>query len=150
VAAILVAVLCSLAVPAAAAEPDAAIAGVVKTYFTALNTSDVETMASLYSDDGVFLQLFNPTAVGKPAVREAYDRLFKKEKMDLTYKVAEIVQMSPTWAYARTSTEGPLVIKATGVTIDQPTQDLFIFRKDGGQWRIVQFAFSPNDPPPRF
>ena len=135
------------AVPTAA-QP--AITNVLTKYFAALDASDASAMLELYSDDGVFLQLFRPTAVGKAAVKRAYDQLFKNEKMDVTFKIAEVLQIAPDWAIARTSTEGPALIKATGVKMNDPTQELFVLKKAGdGEWRIARFSFSPTVSPAR-
>jgi uncharacterized protein (TIGR02246 family) len=135
---------------AARTADTAAITLMLGKYFAALNGSDQPTMVSLYTDDGVFLQPFRPTAVGKPAVSGAYDWLFKNEKMDVTFKITEVARIAPGWAIVRTSTEGPVSMLKTGAKVDIPTQELFVLKKENdGQWRIARFAFSPNDAPTR-
>jgi ketosteroid isomerase-like protein len=45
----------------------------------------------------------NQSAVGAAAVRQAYDAVFKAIKLDLKFTVAEVVQVAPDWAFARTN-----------------------------------------------
>ena len=102
-------------------------------------------MAQLFTDDGVFLQLFRPTHVGKEEIRRAYDTLFKQEKMSLTFQIDEVVQVAPDWAFARATTGGPFTVIATGAQVNDPTQVLIILRRDVDRgWRIARFAFSPT------
>lgn len=131
---------------AASTKDTAEITDLLTRYFVALNASDIG-IADLYSEDGVFLQLFKPTSVGKDSVRQAYAFLFTQEKMSLASKIDEIVQISPGWAFARASTTGPFTMIPTGGIVDDPTQILILLKKEKGAWRIARFSFSPTDLP---
>jgi uncharacterized protein (TIGR02246 family) len=61
---------------AAANDDQAAIAGVVSAYNEALNASSVDRSLALYADDGVFMPPYSQSAVGKEAVRRAYQKVF--------------------------------------------------------------------------
>jgi ketosteroid isomerase-like protein len=70
--------------------------------------------------------------------------------LTVTFKVAEIVEMGPDWAFARTNSAGTVKVHATGATSAEANQELFIFRKGGdGSWKIARYAFSTTNPPPQ-
>ena len=132
-------------------SPDeAAIRTVLSSYEDALNASDTEAVMPLYTEDGVFMPPNNPSAVGKAAVRQAYDAVFTAITLKVKFTVAELVTTSPEWAFVRTNSAGTNKINATGVTSAEGNQELFVFRKgDDCKWRIARYSFSPTSPPKR-
>jgi ketosteroid isomerase-like protein len=81
-------------------------------------------------------------------VRRAYDAVFEAIKLTVTFKVAEIVEMGPDWAFARTNSAGTVEVHATGTSGAEANQELFIFRKDkDGSWKIARYSFSTTNPP---
>ena len=105
-------------------------------------------MLPLYTDDGVFMPPYSQSAVGKDAIKSAYDRVFEELKFNVKFTVAELVQMTPTWAYARTNLAGTTDYHSTGKTTAESNQELFIFKKgDDGKRRIARYSFSPTNPP---
>jgi len=102
----------------------------------------------LYAEDGVFMPPNNQPAVGAAAVRQAYDAVFKAIKLDLKFTVAEVVQVAPNWAFARTTSAGTVTVNANGAKIADANQELFIFRRDSDDaWKIARYSFSPTNPP---
>jgi len=131
----------------ATANEEGAIRAVLTSYNDALNMGSTD--AALYTEDGVFMPPYNPSSVGKEAVREAYDKVFRELKFDVKFTIAEIVVMAPDWAYVRTNSAGTTGHASTGKTTAEANQELFIFRKGGdGGWRIARYSFSPTNPPP--
>jgi uncharacterized protein (TIGR02246 family) len=125
-----------------------AVAAVLARYQDALNGSDTNAVMPLYTEDGVFMPQNSPSAVGAAAVRRAYDAVFKAITLSVKFTVAEIVAMSPEWAFARTNSAGTVRVHATGATSAEGNQELFIFRKDsGGKWKIARYCFSTTNPP---
>lgn len=121
---------------------------VLATYEKALNASDADTVMTLYADDGVFMPQHSTPNVGKKAVRVAYENVFKAIKLDIDFTVDEIVQISPTWAFARTRSKGFVTINATGNKGPEANQELFVFQKqDDGDWKIARYIFSTTNPP---
>jgi uncharacterized protein (TIGR02246 family) len=101
----------------------------------------------LYAEDGVFMPPSNQSAVGAAAVRQAYDAVFTAIKLDLKFTVAEVVQMAPNWALARTTSAGAVTINANGAKIPEANQELFIFKKGAdGAWKIARYSFSTTNP----
>jgi uncharacterized protein (TIGR02246 family) len=131
----------------ALAEHEAAIRNVLFSYEAALNASSTERVMALYADDGVFMAPNIQSAVGKPAVRQAYDAVFKAITLKVKFAIAELVVMAPQWAFVRTNSAGTQKINATGATSPEANQELFIFRRgDDGQWRIARYSFSTTNP----
>ena len=89
-----------------------AVAVVLARYQDALNASDTDAVMPLYAEDGVFMPPYSPSAVGATAVRRAYDAVFEAIKLTVTFKVAEIVEMGPDWAFARTNSAGTVEVHA--------------------------------------
>jgi uncharacterized protein (TIGR02246 family) len=133
---------------AAVDTDEAAIAAVLTKYNDALNASSVESSLALYVDDGVFMPPYSPSAVGKLAVRKAYQKVFDTITLHVKFTIEEIVQISPTWAFVRTNSAGTNKVNATEVIGAEGNQELFVFKKgDDGAWKIARYSFSPTNPP---
>src|ERR1700685_3411927 len=114
---------------------DDAIRGVMASYNDALNGGSTAAVLPLYTDDGIFMPPYSPSAVGKAAVRTAYDAVFQELKFNVRFTIAELVVMAPTWAYVRTNSAGTTEHASTGKTTAEANQELFIFhREDDGAW----------------
>ena len=117
-------------------------------YNEALNASSTEAVMPLYAEDGVFMPPYSQSAVGYAAVRNAYDAVFKAITLNVKFTIAEIVELGPDWAFARTTSAGTTTDHATGRKSSEGNQELFIFRKDqDGAWKIARYSFSPTSPP---
>jgi len=133
---------------AATANDEAAIKSTLASYNVALNAGKTAAVLPLYTDDGVFMPPYTQSAVGKDAVRKAYDAVFDELKFQVKFTIAELVVMAPNWAYARTNSAGSTDHHSNGKTTAEANQELFIFRKgDDGNWRIARYSFSPTNPP---
>lgn len=125
-----------------------AVAEVLHAYNIALNSSDTNAVMPLYAEDGVFMPPYSPSAVGTAEVRNAYDAVFKAIRLTVKFNVAEIVEMSPDWVFARTNSAGMTLNHATGAMSSEGNQELFIFRKDEqGKFKIARYSFSTTNPP---
>jgi uncharacterized protein (TIGR02246 family) len=131
------------------AKDEAAIRGIMSSYEEALNASNTAAVMPLYTEDGVFMPPNSHSAVGKAAVRQAYDAVFKAITLHVKFTIAEVVVMSPEWAFVRTNSAGTNKITATGATSAEGNQELFIFNKgEDAKWRIARYNFSTTNPPP--
>jgi uncharacterized protein (TIGR02246 family) len=126
---------------------ETAIRNVMAAYEAALNASASQAVMPLYADDGVFMAPNNQSAVGKAAVRQAYDAVFKAITLKVKFTIAEVVLMSGEWAFVRTNSAGTQKINSTGAVGAEGNQELFIFSKgDDGKWRIARYSFSTTNP----
>jgi uncharacterized protein (TIGR02246 family) len=102
----------------------------------------------LYTEDGVFMPPYSQSAVGAAAVRKAYDAVFKAITLNVKFAIAEIVELGPGWAFARTNSAGTTTDHATGAKSAEGNQELFVLKRDDdGSWKIARYSFSPTNPP---
>ena len=117
----------------------------IKTYEAALNANDLEKILALYGSDPVFMPQHAPALVGRDAVRAGYRQVFDTIKLDIRFDVHELEEAGD-WAWARTSSAGRTRILAAGVEVTEGNNELFIFRREGGEWRIHRYLFATNQP----
>lgn len=124
-----------------------AVVDALSKYQDALNASDTDAVMPLYVDDGVFMPPSSPSAVGRDALRKAYDAVFEAITLNVEFKIAEVVEVGPGWVFARTNSAGTNTDNATGRKSAEANQELFIFKRDSdGKWKIARYAFSTTNP----
>ena len=123
-----------------------AVADVLAKYQDALNKSDTDAVMKLYASDGVFMPQNSPSSVGTDAVRRAYDAVFQTIKLTVKFTVAEVVEIAPNWVFARTNSAGTVKVHATGAGGPEANQELFLFQKIDGAWKIARYCFSTTNP----
>ena len=123
-----------------------AVAEVLARYQDALNQSNTDAVMKLYARDGVFMPQNSPSSVGASEIRKAYDAVFKAIKLTVKFNVAEVVEMAPNWVFARTNSAGTVKVHATGAGGPEANQELFLFQKIDGAWKIARYCFSTTNP----
>jgi uncharacterized protein (TIGR02246 family) len=123
-----------------------AIAAVLAEYEDALNQCSTDRVMKLYASDGVFMPQNSPSSVGAQAVRKAYKAVFDAIKLNVRFDIAEIHQLSPEWAFARSNSAGRVKVNATGEGSAEGNQELFVFQKIDGDWKIARYCFSTTNP----
>jgi uncharacterized protein (TIGR02246 family) len=113
------------------------------TYETALNAGDAGRIEQLYTVDGVFMPAGFPTASGRPAVRGAYDAVFKNIRIAIHFTVDEL-KVKGDFAYARTHSAGSSTIVATGASGPEENRELFIFARTSDGWKIARYLFNKD------
>ena len=86
-------------------------------------------------------------SIGADAVRKAYETVFKTITLTVKFAVAEVQQLAPEWAFARTNSAGTVKVHATGQSSAEANQELFLFQKIQGAWKIARYCFSTTNPP---
>ena len=124
-----------------------AVVSVLAEYQDALNQSDTDAVMKLYASDGVFMPQHFPSSVGADAVRKAYRAVFEAITLRVEFKVAEVLQIAPDWAIARTNSAGTAKVNATGDGGPEANQELFVFQKINDAWKIARYCFSTTNPP---
>jgi uncharacterized protein (TIGR02246 family) len=124
-----------------------AVAAVLAEYQDALNQSDTDAVMKLYASDGVFMPQYFPSSVGADAVRKAYLAVFEAITLKVEFKVAEVLQVAPDWAIARTNSAGTAKVNETGDGGPEANQELFVFQKINDAWKIARYCFSTTNPP---
>jgi hypothetical protein len=73
--------------------------------------------------------------------------VFDAIKLSVKFDIAEIRQLAPDWAFARTNSAGRVKVNATGKSAAEGNQELFVFQKVAGDWKIARYCFSAVNPP---
>jgi uncharacterized protein (TIGR02246 family) len=110
-------------------------------YETSLNAGDAGRIEQLYTADGAFMPAGFPTASGRPAVRGAYDAVFKNIRIAIHFTVDEL-KVKGDFAYARTHSAGTSTVVATGATGPEQNRELFIFARTPNGWKIARYLFN--------
>ena len=123
------------------------IEALLKGYEGVLNAGDVAGILELYTEDGVFMAQHNPSAVGIQQVEAAYTAVIEAIDLNVEFDIVEIELISDDWAFARTNSAGTTTSNATGDKVAEGNQELFVLRKDDGDWKIARYGFSTTNPP---
>ncbi|KAH6655171.1 hypothetical protein BKA67DRAFT_559674 [Truncatella angustata] len=122
------------------------ITATLHAYGSALKSRDVGKAISLYTSDGVILAPHFTASVGTQALRDSYTRIFSSVALEIEFTIEEVVIAGPEWGFARTTAEGTKTMLATSESEPHLNQELFIMRKEDGQWKIARYAFSSMKP----
>lgn len=119
----------------------------LQAYEKALVSSDVDAVMQVYADDGVFLPQHSQPAIGRTAIRAAYEAVFRAIKLDIKFTIAEVQEVGGGWAFARTSSAGTTTIQANGAKVKEANSELFLLRRQaGGNWLISRYIFTTTNP----
>jgi ketosteroid isomerase-like protein len=120
----------------------------LNTYRVGLTSANVDGVLELYSSDPVFMPEYAPPAVGRDAVRKAYEWVFATLKLNGQFIVHEAEVIGDT-AWVRTNSTGRFTVIATGLEADVANSELFLFKRENGVWKIHRYIFTASAPPPK-
>lgn len=110
-------------------------------YRDALNTSDINKVLPLYTNDGVFMPSNAPSAIGQEQIKGSYEFVFKTIQLNIEFFIDEIM-VTGDYAFARTTSKGTTLIHANGETVAEENRELFVLQKTNGQWKISRYMFN--------
>ena len=122
------------------------IVALLKDYEMALNAADTDAVTALYTDDAVVSAPDAPPSVGLQAVRNSYVGTFNAIHTALKFDIAEVKLVSNEGAFARSTSSGSITIVANGAQVPAGFQELFVLRKQRGEWKIARYSFSSTLP----
>ena len=118
----------------------------IQSYESALNASDTAAVMNLYTSDPVFMPQHSVALEGRDAVKAGYEHVFSNIKLDVSFTVHEIEALGDL-AYGRTTSAGKTRILAANTTVNEGNNEVFIFKKEHGQWKIHRYLFATSNPP---
>ncbi|MEG6992009.1 nuclear transport factor 2 family protein [Pseudomonas aeruginosa] len=121
------------------------IQSILQSYETALNANDIDAILDLYGEAPVFMPQHAPALVGREVVRAGYQQVFASIKLQIRFDIHE-VEVIGDWAWARTSSAGRTRLLAEDVEIAEGNNELFVFRREHGHWKIHRYLFATNQP----
>ncbi|TAJ85863.1 SgcJ/EcaC family oxidoreductase [Reyranella sp.] len=146
VAAALVAVS-SGAAAQGSADP-AQLVAVMERYAAALRSGNVEALVALYTPNGVFMRENMPAAVGRDALRAAYEEVFAALKVDLAFSIQE-TEVVGDIAWLRSTSKGKVKVLSSGAETTNSFDELVVFRREQGGWKIRSYMYGSNQPGPQ-
>jgi ketosteroid isomerase-like protein len=120
----------------------------LNTYSAGLTSANVDGVLDLYSSDPVFMPEYAPPAVGREAVRKAYEWVFATLKLNGHFIVHEAEIIGDT-AWVRTNSTGRFTVIATGFEADVANSEFFLFKRENGVWKIHRYIFTTSAPLPK-
>lgn len=91
---------------------------------------------------------YAPPAVGREAVRKAYEWVFATLKLNGHFIVHEAEVIGDT-AWVRTNSTGRFTVIASGAERDVANSEFFLFKLENGAWKIHRYIFTASAPPPQ-
>jgi uncharacterized protein (TIGR02246 family) len=116
---------------------------ILDTYSKALDSNDVDTLVGLYTADGVFVRDDMKPVIGRDALRASYKNVFATLKVNLAFKVQEAEQ-SGELGWARSVSTGKVKVLATGAETQESYNQLVVFKKEGGAWKIRNYLYASS------
>jgi len=113
----------------------------ISSYQEALNASDAGKVIALYTKDGVLMANAAPTAEGVEQVKDTYQYVFNNFSYTLQFSIIGI-EVSGNYAFARSTSKGSFIIKASGQTVPDENRELFVFEKVDGNWKIARYMYN--------
>jgi ketosteroid isomerase-like protein len=126
---------------------DSAAHGAHANYVRAVNSNNIDSLTSMFTEDVVFLEANDKPIVGKAAVRAWANAYYKAFRTKWDKPVQEFV-VSGDYAFERysyTSTDTPV---GGGKNVVDTGWGLVVYHRDAdGAWRVARDAFGPDHPP---
>ena len=123
----------------------AQLLSIMERYAVALRWNNVDALVALYTTDGVFMRENLPAAVGTEALRAAYRQVFATLKVDLRFDVQQ-TEVSEDMAWLRATSKGQIRTLATGADRNESFNDLVVFGRERGTWKIRCYLYASNRP----
>ena len=123
----------------------AQLVAVMERYAAELDSNNVDALVALYTADGVFMRENLPAVAGREALRAAYRQVFMTLKVKLGFAIQE-AEVAGDMAWLRALSKGRVRTLATGAEADESFNDLIVFRREGGTWKIRCYLYASNKP----
>ena len=104
---------------------------------------DVEKLVDLYCSKGVFMHEEMKAVIDQDALRAAYREINATLKVDLQFTIRE-AEEACDMAWLRSVSKGTVTVLKTGVETKQGYNQLVVFRKEGGAWKIRAYLYGAN------
>lgn len=120
------------------------IKNLLTSYRDALAASDVSSVVSQYTADGVMMPTGAPTAIGTEQIKAVYEGIFSGTELNLNFSIDEII-VDGDYGIVRSTSKGTALIKATNKTAPEENRELFVVQKVDGEWKIARYIFNKTD-----
>jgi ketosteroid isomerase-like protein len=116
----------------------------IRADFTTLNSSDVDEIVAVFADDGSVMANEFPSATGLEQLQRMFTGIFMAMSFKRELHVDRIIEEG-NLATAQTHTTGTLTMLDTNITISGISRELWVLRKTGSQWGVVDYMFNQSE-----
>lgn len=145
IAAAALASLVPIGAAAQGADDPTQLVAIMQRYGDALKAGNVEALVGLYTANGVFMRQDMPAAVGREALRAAYKEVFAVLKVDVAFSIQE-TEVAGDMAWLRSTSKGKVRVLSSGVETASSFDELVVFRREQGAWKIRSYMYGSNQP----
>ncbi|MBX5204144.1 SgcJ/EcaC family oxidoreductase [Rhizobium sp. NZLR1] len=117
----------------------------IEKYIGALNHSKADDVVALFTPDAVLMGADAPTVEGAEQLKAFFDHGFGLIKLEPKIDIDEII-FTGDFAFARSHSQVRVTVLQANKSHSEENRELFIFRKDGGEWRIARYMFNKLPP----
>ena len=143
---LLVAVICSVALPALAADESARIRAGTASWMQSFNSGNAGGVVALYSDKGVLMPPNAPAARGVVAIKEAVAKeIAGAKKSGITLAMGNVDEVNILGDMGWHS--GAYVVKDKGGKTIDTGKFLEVWEREGGKWRIIRDIWNSDAAP---
>jgi uncharacterized protein (TIGR02246 family) len=118
-----------------------AIRGLVAKYIEVIARSTANELVPLFTEDGIIMAPDAPTMGGTEQLTAFFNHAFTTTKIDPQIYIDEVI-VSGDHAFARCHSEVVVTLLETKAFHSETNRELFVFRKDGGAWKIARYMFN--------
>jgi uncharacterized protein (TIGR02246 family) len=119
----------------------------LKSYETALNAGDANAIMDLLVENPIFIQQNAQPVIGRDLFRKTTEQTFKTIKFDEHFTLHE-VEISGDQAWARTSASVKIRNLASGKETVGGGNQLWVFTREDGGWKVRSYMAAASSPPP--
>lgn len=114
----------------------------VLAYFDAFNRSDVDSIVSLFTEDGTVMADETPTVTGHDQIRSTYKGAFESICVHFECVIDKVVEEGKM-AMVRARATGSITMLSTNSTNSAPQhRELFVLRQSDSGWKITDYIFN--------
>jgi len=109
-------------------------------YADAVNAADRKTIASLYSEDGLFMPE-GVTSLTKKDLIKNRKGSFKNIRFLISYAIHDVV-ISNQYAFVIAIATTSATDRANNKETTQTSRDFFVLRKERDEWKVFRYIFN--------
>jgi uncharacterized protein (TIGR02246 family) len=117
----------------------------IEEYIGALTQSKPDRVVALFTSDAVLMGADAPTVEGAEQLGAFFGHGFGLIKLEPKIDIDEIV-FTGDFAFARSHSQVKVTVLQDNQSHSEENRELFIFKKDGGEWKIARYMFNKVPP----
>ncbi|MBX5210511.1 SgcJ/EcaC family oxidoreductase [Rhizobium sp. NZLR11] len=117
----------------------------IEKYIGALKQSKPDGVVALFTSDAVLMGADAPTVEGAEQLTAFFDHGFGLIKLEPKIDIDEVV-VTGDFAFARSHSQVRVTVLQDNQSHSEENRELFIFKKDGGEWKIARYMFNKVPP----